>query len=326
MTWAESLARNFSDGILVLHGGRIVYERYSGALTPSGRHAAMSVTKSFVGLLGELLIEEGLLKEDKLVGEYIPELASSGFGDASVRQVLDMTTGLAYSEDYADPKAEVWMHAAAGNPFPKPDDYKGPRTYFQFLQTVQKEGEHGVAFAYKTVNTDVLGWLISRVTGAAITEILSKRIWSKLGMEQDAFFTVDSIGTPFAGGGLNAGLRDLGRFGQMMLDKGQFDGRQIVPTSVIEKICGGGSRDAFKAGGHKTLPGWSYRSMWWISHNEHGAFMARGVHGQSLYIDPAAKMIIARFASNPMAGNAKNDPITLPAYHAMAKFLMDIHH
>jgi CubicO group peptidase (beta-lactamase class C family) len=307
---------------VVLHHGKIVYERYSGALAPEGRHAAMSLTKSCVGLLAEILIEEGKLNEGKRVREYIPQLADSAFGDATVRQVLDMTTGLAYSEDYADPKAEVWMHAAAGNPLPKPKDYSGPRTYFEFLQTVNKEGEHGKAFGYKTVNTDVLGWLISRLTGKSLTEVFSVRIWSRLGMEQDAFFTVDSIGTPFAGGGLNAGLRDMARFGQMMLDEGRFAGKQIIPGRVIERIRDGGSKEAFAKADYKTLHGWSYRSMWWISHNEHGAYMGRGVHGQSLYIDPMAEMVIARFASNPVAGNAKNDPITLPAFHAVAEYLM----
>ncbi|MGC9325660.1 MAG: serine hydrolase domain-containing protein [Desulfomonilia bacterium] len=323
MTWAEAFDANFTDGIVVLHHGKIVYERYAGALTPKGRHAAMSLTKSFVGLLGEILIAEGALDEANLVREYIPELAESAFGDATVRQVLDMTTGLDYSEDYSDPKAEIWMHAAAGNSLPKPKGYQGPRTYYEFLQTVQKEGEHGNAFGYKTVNTDVLGWLISRVTGQSLTDVLSARIWSQLGMEQDAFLSVDSIGTPFAGGGLNAGLRDMARFGQMMLDEGYVGGRQIVPRRVIQRIREGGSREAFRAAGYKTLAGWSYRSMWWISHNGHEAYMGRGVHGQSLYIDPKAHMVIARFASNPVAGNAKNDPITLPAYHAMAQHVMN---
>jgi hypothetical protein len=323
MTWADAFEANFTDGVVVLYHGKIVYERYAGALTPEGRHAAMSLTKSYVGLLGEILIAEGALNEAKLIREYIPELADSAFGDATLRQVLDMTTGLAYSEDYTDPKAEVWAHAAAGNPLPKPEGYKGPRTYYQFLRTVRKEGEHGKAFGYKTVNTDVLGWVISRVTGKSLAQVLSDRVWSRLGMEQDAFFTVDSIGTPFAGGGLNAGLRDMARFGQMMLDQGRFNEHQIIPISVIDRIRKGGSKAAFNAAGYKTLPGWSYRSMWWISHNEHGAYMGRGVHGQSLYIDPTAHMVIARFASNPVAGNAKNDPITLPAYHAMAKHLMN---
>jgi CubicO group peptidase (beta-lactamase class C family) len=324
MTWQESLAVNFTDGIVVLHHGKIVSEKFSGCLTPTNRHAAMSMTKSFVGLLGEMLIAESQLDENKLVRDYIPELTESAFGDATVRQVLDMTTGLDYSEDYADPDAGVWQHAAAGNPLPKPEDYTGARTYFEFLQTVQKQGEHGRSFGYKTINTDVLGWLISRVTGQSLTEVLSAKIWSKIGAEQDAFFNVDSIGTPFAGGGLNAGLHDMARFGQMILDGGKVGEQQIVPEAVITNIRKGGDRDAFADAGYSLLEGWSYRSMWWITHNEHGAFMARGVHGQSLYIDPQADMVIARFASHPIAKNAAIDPTTLPAYQAVADYLIEI--
>jgi CubicO group peptidase (beta-lactamase class C family) len=324
MTWEESLGANFTDGIVVLHKGRLVYENYFGCLSPLRWHAAMSMTKSFVGLLGAMLVEDGTLDETKLVREYIPELSDSAFGDATVRQVLDMTTGLDYSEDYADPNAGVWQHAAAGNPLPKPADYTGPRTYFKFLQTVQKQGEHGVAFGYKTINTDVLGWLISRVTGESLTTVLSEKIWSKIGPELDAFMTVDSIGTPFAGGGLNAGLRDMARFGQMMLNDGTFAGEQVVPESVVADIRQGGDKQAFAAAGYTNLQGWSYRNMWWITHNEHGAYMARGVHGQALYIDPTADMVIARFASNPVAGNAANDPTSLPAYEALANFLMEM--
>ena len=324
MTWKESLAANFTDGLLVMHHGKVVYETYAGCLGPAKWHGAMSMTKSFIGLLGEMLVVEGQLDATKLVRDYIPELTESAFGDATVRQVLDMTTGLQYSEDYADPEAEVWQHAAAGNPLPKPEDYTGPRTYFEFLQTVQKEGDHGRSFAYKTINTDVLGWLISRVTEQHVNERLSEKVWRKLGTELDAFISVDSIGTPFSGGGLNAGLRDMARFGQMLLNNGRIGEEQVVPEAAITSIRGGGDRLAFADAGYSLLPGWSYRSMWWITHNEHGAFMARGVHGQALYIDPTADMVIARFASHPVAGNAAIDPTSLPAYQALAEYLMQI--
>lgn len=322
MTWKESLAANFTDGLLVMHHGKVVYETYAGCLAPSKWHGAMSMTKSFIGLLGEMLVVEGQLDDTKLVRDYIPELTESAFGDATVRQVMDMTTGLQYSEDYADPNAEVWQHAAAGNPLPKPEGYTGPRTYFEFLQTVQKQGVHGRSFAYKTINTDVLGWLISRVTGQSVTEVLSERVWSQLGTELDAFISVDSIGTPFAGGGLNAGLRDMARFGQLLLNHGRIGDEQVVPEAAIASIRGGGSRRAFADAGYSLLDGWSYRSMWWITHNDHGAYMARGVHGQALYIDPTADMVIARFASHPTAGNAAIDPTSLPAYEALAAYLM----
>jgi CubicO group peptidase (beta-lactamase class C family) len=102
---------------------------------------------------------------------------------------------------------------------------------------------------------------------------------------------------------------------------GVFNGRRIVPTDVIDDIRRGGNRDHFALAGYVLLPGWSYRTMWWVSHNEHGAFAARGIHGQSIYIDPAAEMVIARFASHPLGANVNLDPTTLPAYHALASHL-----
>jgi CubicO group peptidase (beta-lactamase class C family) len=321
-TWRQSLDATYTDGIVVLHRGAVVYERYFGVLKEDGQHAAMSVTKSVIGTLGAMLVAEGTLDAQAKVATYVPELANSAFGSATLEQVLNMTTALDYSEDYADPTAEVWAHAQAGNPLPKPKDYVGPRSYFEFLQTVKQRGEHGQAFGYKTVNTDVLGWVIARATGRNVAQLLSERIWSRLGSEQDAYFTVDSIGTPFAGGGLNAGLRDMARFGEMLRNNGRYNGEQIVPEAVLKTIRQGGDKQAFAQAGYSQLKGWSYRAMWWVTHNPDGAFMARGVHGQSIYIDPAAEMVIVRFASHPIAANAANDAVTLPAYEAMARYLL----
>ena len=120
MTWAQSLAANYTDGIVVLHRGRIVYERYFGALAADGQHVAKSVTKSFFGTIGAILVAEGKLDENAKVARYVPDLADSAFGGATIRQVLDMRTGLKYSENYADPKAEIWEHVRAGGVLPRP--------------------------------------------------------------------------------------------------------------------------------------------------------------------------------------------------------------
>lgn len=322
MTWEQSLDANYTDGIVVLHDGKIVYERYFGCLGDAGQHGAMSVTKSLTGLMGEMLVAEGKLDENAKVASVVPELANSAFGDATVKQVLEMTTGLRYSEDYADPNADVWIYSAAGSPLPKPEGYTGPRSYFEYLQTVRKEGEHGTAFGYKTINTDALGWIIARITGQSVAQFMSDRIWSKMGAEQDAYYTVDSTGTPFAGGGFNAGLRDMARLGQLLLDDGVVNGQRLVPEAAIARIRAGGDKAAFEKAGYALLKGWSYRGMWWVSNNDHGAYMARGVHGQALYIDPKARVVIARFSSHPTAGNAANDPTSLPAYEAVAEHLM----
>ena len=322
MTWETSLWENYTDGIIILHKGVVKYERYFSELTPNDVHAVMSLTKSFTGTLASILVAEGKLDETKLVTFYVPELKKSAYGDATVRQVMDMTTALQYSEDYANPKADIWDFSAAGSPLPKPKDYKGPQGYYQYLETVKKEGKHGEIFGYKTVNADALGWIISRASGKSVNELLSEMVWSRLSMEQDAYYQVDGLGTPFAGGGFNAGLRDLARFGELIRNMGNWKGEQIFPMSAVSDIMKGGDKSAFEKSGHPDLPGWTYRNMWWMTENADGAFSARGVHGQTIYIDPKAEMVIVRLASHPVAGNAANDATSLPAYQAVADYLM----
>lgn len=321
ITWRESLDKNYVDGIVVLHKGKIVYENYLGELKPNGQHIVMSITKSFTGTLGAILVHEGVIDDKKLVSEYVPELKNSAWGDATVRQVMDMVVSLDYSEDYADPQADIWAYNFAGSPFPKPQGYQGANSFYEYLTTVKKKNAHQSSFEYKTVNTDVLGWVIARATGKDLAELMSERIWQPLGANYEGYFLVDSVGTPFLGGGLNINLKDMAMFGEMMRNNGQFNGNQIVPKAVIDDIKQGGDRQLFSTGGYPNLQGWSYRNMWWVTHNENQAFMARGVYGQAIYIDPTAEMVIARMSSNPVASNAHNDKYSLPAYQAMADYL-----
>ncbi|WP_240612773.1 serine hydrolase domain-containing protein [Alteromonas flava] len=323
MTWTESLIANYTDGLVILHQGKIVYEYYAGCLAEDGKHAAMSMTKSLTGLAAEILIAEGYLDDTAKVTTYVPELADSAFADATVREVMDMTTALNYSEDYADPNAGIWQYSAAASPLPKPGDYNGPNGYYEYLQTVMKSAEHGSEFGYKTINTDVLGWIVAKVTGMELPDFLSQRIWRRIGAEQDAYMTVDAKGVAFAGGGLSAGLRDLARIGQLMLNNGVLNGTRLFPAQVVDSIRRGGNQDLFAKAGFSTLPNGSYRSMWWVLHNPNGAYAARGVHGQTIYVDPSAEMVIVRFSSYPKAKNGYIDPTSLPAYQAVAEHLMN---
>ena len=320
MTWEESLYANYTDGMLIIHEGRVVYERYFGCLAPDGKHAIMSMTKSITGLLAQILVAEGALDDSRLVRDIVPEIGDSAFATATVRQVMDMTTGVKYSEDYSDPDADIWRYSRAASPLPKPEGYDGPDGYWEYLQQVKPEGRHGEAFHYKTITSDMLGWIISRVVGKSVTELASERLWRPMGAEQDAYQTVDGKGVPFAGGGVSAGLRDLGRLGQLMLDKGVLNGRRLFPAEAAETIAAGG--DPSKFGGFPTIPNGSYVSQWWSFRNAHGAYAARGVHGQTIYIDPAARMVLVRLASHPRAQNGAIDPTSLPAYEAVAEFLM----
>lgn len=321
MTWDAAFDANYSDGVIVLHHGRVAYERYGGCLQPDGLHAAMSVTKSLTGLMAEALIAEGRLDEAAAVASVIPELKGSAFGDATIRQVLEMTTALDYSEDYANPEADVWTYSAAGSAFPKGPDYVGPRSTYEALESIKKKGTHGEAFGYKTPNADVAGWLVARVTGKSVAEHFAQTVWSKLGQRREAYYTVDALGTPFAGGGFNATLRDMARYGQMILDGGRAGDEQLVPQAAIARLRQGGDPARFAKAGYD-LPGWSYQDQWWITHDDHGSFAARGVHGQAIWIDPRADMVIARFASHPVAANAASDPTSLPAFRAVANYLI----
>jgi CubicO group peptidase (beta-lactamase class C family) len=322
MSWRQSLAANHTDGIVVLHQGRIVYEHYDGPLRPHTPHVCMSVTKSLVGTLAAAEMVAGRIDPDALVTAYVPELEASAWGNATVRQTMDMTTALEYDEDYTRPGAEVWSYLRAAGQLPREPGVIDPCGIRAFVCTVQRNDWHGEAFAYKTVNTEVLAWILCNVTGQPLQQLVQERLWQPMGAEHDAYFGVDGKRLAGAGGAFNGTLRDMARFGEVMRGNGFFNGRQIVPAAAVEDIRRGADPAHFARAGYALLPGWSYRHMWWVTHNAHGAYCARGIHGQGVYIDPVAEMTITRFASHPKAGNAGLDPTTLPAYHALALHLL----
>lgn len=177
---------------------------------------------------------------------------------------------------------------------------------------------HGEKFTYRTPNTDVLAWIITRIEGKPLPQILSERLWQPLGMLGDADLIVDEVGSPFAGGGLNLRLEDLLRFGEAM----RLGGAGVIPEADVARIRTGGNPAHFPKATYPDLPGWSYGSQWWHAHDNHGCFTARGIHGQTLWIDPVAEMVVARFASHPVATSLANDPHSVPAWRALAQALM----
>ncbi len=319
ISFADSLLANFTDAITIVHRGTIVYERYFGVMSPTQPHILFSVSKSLAGTIAAMLVADGTLDEDATIRAFVPELASSGFGNATLRQVMDMTTNLNFSEDYTSAVADIAILARAGGFAPSRHGDGTPDGLRTYLPTIAAAGPHGQSFTYRTCNTDVLAWVLHRTTGKPVHILVSEMFWQKLGMEQDAYYTIDSHGTEFAGGGMNAALRDMARFGEMMRLGGSVDGAQIVPAAVVADIAGGGDPAKFAPAGYATLPGWSYRSQWWVS--GHGPFSARGIRGQMIWVDPAAEMTIARLGSHPLAANTQFDPTSLPAWAAVAAYL-----
>lgn len=306
-----------TDSIVVLHKGKIIYERYLNGMQPHTLHAWASCSKSMTGTLAALLAHEGLFDPDALVSHYLPELKESGFGDATIRQVMDMTTAVTFADDGVDFVSENLEYSMALGWRAQPDDYAGAKDSYDFLPTIKKSGEHGVRFAYLTPNTDVLAWLMKRLLNQSLAEIMQERIWSKLGAERDAFWIVESASAETAGSGLITTTRDMARFGQMLLQKGYFNGQQILPEAVVMDIENGADPKAFARGpaAAPTNQGYSYHHQWWNTHNTYGAYQGLGYGGQMLYIAPAVQLVIAKFSSYPTPTPAGNE-----FYGAMAAF------
>lgn len=308
-TFNDMVELSYTDGIVVLHQGKIIYERYLNGMQPHTLHAWASCSKSTVGTLAALLAYEGLFDPDAEVATYLPELNQSGFGDATIRQVMDMTTAVRFRENEADPVSENWQYSVAMGWRAKPIGYTGAENAYAFLPLMQKEGEHGVRFTYLTPNTDVLAWLIRRLLNRPLADVMQARFWAKLGAERDAFWIVGPAAVETSGSGLLTTTRDMARFGQMLLQQGEFNGQQIVPAAVVADIERGADPAAF-ARGPAAGPGnegFSYHHQWWITHNPHGAYYALGYGGQMLYIDPTAKMVVAKFSSYPTPTPAGNE-------------------
>ena len=319
MTFAEWQKNTYTDALVVLHKGKLVYERYYNKGARENPHILFSVTKSFTGLLALQLIRDGKLDKNALVTKYVPELADSAWGDMKVQEVLDMTGAVRFREVYDDPATEIFGYMFACNMITPPPNYAGPKTIYDFLKTLKKDGTHGARFEYRTVHSEVLGWIVSRITGKHYADLMSDRIWQKLGMEEDAYVLMDPVGTPWQGAGLCATARDLARFGEMLRCGGKLNGKRIFDKEIIDEIRKGGDRESVKTSALSFLAGYSYHNQWWILHNADGAYEAIGVHGQNIHINPAAQLVIIKLSSHPVAALNLTHPIQNRAWEALSK-------
>jgi hypothetical protein len=320
----DMVEMSYTDGILVLQRGQVIYERYLNGMQPHSLHCWASGSKSVTGTLAAALAYEGLFDPDEVVSAYLPELKDSGFGDATLRQVMDMTTQVGFAVEQADQVTENYDYGIAMGWVEKPGGYTGPANAYEYLPTMKKTGAHGVKFTYLTPNTDVLAWIMKRRLGQSLAQIMQARLWSKLGAERDAAWIVGPAAVETAGSGLLTTLGDAARFGQMLLQKGQFNGQQIIPSAVVADIAGGADQAAFARGpaAGPTNQGWSYHHQWWVTHNEHYAYLSLGYGGQMIYIDPVVEMVIAKFSSYPTPTPAGNEFYSMfAAFPALAKAL-----
>jgi CubicO group peptidase (beta-lactamase class C family) len=319
-TVEEVLAGTYTDAFVVLHAGELVAERYFAGMTADTPHLLMSVSKSVLGCVAGVLADRGLLDPAAPVTAYVPEVGRSGYAGATIRDLLDMRTGVAFRETYTALDAEVRvMERSMGWRPAQPGD---PRGAYPYLATLGPAGPHGGEFSYRSADSDMLGWACERASGARIADLVSALIWQPIGAERDAEITCDPLGSAIPDGGISATARDLARFGQMLVDDGRAQGRVVVPAAWLADVRQPGPdvREAFaRTDNEYVLPGGWYRSQFWVIPGYVGpVLVCLGIHGQLIYADRAARTVVVKVSSWPDAQNTAYLVDTLRSCAAVA--------
>ena len=306
-------AATATDALVVLHGDRIVHESYRGGMGPNDPHIIFSISKSMLGLLAGVLIEQGVLDPSANCEAYVPELKGTGFQGASVQQLLDMRSGVAFVEDYLATEGPIidYRKATAWNPLEPGEQAIGLRAFFQTL--VARSGPDGGVFDYKSPCTDLLGWIFERAAGVRYSDLFAQHIWSRAGLECPAYITVDPFGAPRTAGGMCMTARDMARIGRMVAQ----DGDGIVPKAWIDDIETAGDTDAWARGSfaadfqHETM---HYRSKWYVLPTRGSVLMGLGIHGQNLIVDRASGLVVSRQSSAAAPLDLTGDLLTLDLF------------
>ena len=301
ITVADALQKTSTDALVVMKSGRVVADIYAPNFTPRSRHILFSASKSVTAIIAGILHGDGVIDLEETVPRYVPELKSSAYADALVRDVLDMRVSLDFEETYQDPRGDFARYRRAGLLEPAKAGATA-ETLIDFLCSLKKGAkEHNGPFHYASPNSDVLGLIVERASGQRFADLVTARLWQPLGARQDAYVTVDAAGSARAGGGFCMTPRDLARIGEMMRSGGHANGRRIVPEEWVHDTVTGTAAGAWSAGTlAEWLPGGRYRNKWYQTRATSNAFFALGIHGQWLYVDPRAEMVAAKFSSQPL--------------------------
>ncbi|HWT20819.1 MAG TPA: serine hydrolase [Variovorax sp.] len=287
----DFLERTYTNALLVIKDGVIVYENYRNMSNDRTRFMAWSMTKSVVSTMVGIAVDEGriALIEDPIV-KYLPELKDGAYNGVTIRQVLEMRSGVDYEEryDFQNPGIAASNHMAAL--------VRNTARFADAARTIQRAHPPGTHFAYKTIDTAVLGWLVERVSGTTFSAYMSEKLWEPLGAESSGYFVMDGgpgVGREFTGAGYNATARDFARIGLLFLNEGRANGRQIVSSRWVKAATTSATRDGGPNGG--------YGFQWW-TFPDTGAYYALGLQGQFTYVDPATRTVVVKLSYMPPGG------------------------
>jgi CubicO group peptidase (beta-lactamase class C family) len=287
------MARQRTAGLIIIQDNKIRFEKYALGYDAAGRWTSFSVAKSLTSTLVGAALKDGYIKSlDDKVTAYIPDLRGSAYDDVTVRQLLTMTSGVKWNEDYADPKSDV---ALFGTATPDP----GVDATVSYMRKLPREAPAGSRWVYKTGETNLIGVLVSSATKKTLSAYLAEKVWKPYGMAQDAIWIKGATGHEISGCCISATLQDYARFGQFILDGANAGGNRVVPDDWLPAAT---TKQADIA-----QPGRGYGYQWWT--NDDGSFAAQGIFGQGIFIDPKRHLIIASNGNWPKA----NDDATVGA-------------
>jgi CubicO group peptidase (beta-lactamase class C family) len=322
MTVRDVIARGFTDGFLVLHEGRVVTEWYGPGMTPRTTHLLQSVSKSIAGTVAGVVIGNGALSPDTQVTDVLDELRGTSFEGATLRDVLDMRTGTAYDETYDHPDADVFLTEVLAGWRPHRTAPPVENVYEQ-IAALSNARPHGARFDYRSILTELLGWMLERAAGIRYPELVSRELWSQIGAEQDAEITIRH-GVTLPDGGICVTLRDLARFALLHLREGRVGERQVVPREWIEDTRMGddAAREAFARSpeDEASFPGGMYRNQWWVLQRG-DEYTGLGIHGQFAYVNVPADVVCVKLSTWPTPLDDDFSDSTIAAFRAIAEAL-----
>ncbi len=309
------LEESSSDALLVAHRGKLVHDWYFDDEIGRSPHIVCSVSKSITATLAGVLVDQGLLDPAKPVVEYIPELADSGYRDASLQQVLDMVVRIDFTEDYLATSGKFIEYRTATAWYPCGVG-EIDQNLHEFLCSLKRaDGEHGKVWQYKSPNSDLLGWVLERVSGETLAGLMSRYLWQPMGAEKNAYITVDRKGAPRTAGGICVIPRDLLRFGELVRNRGVANGQQVIPDWWIDDCSQGGDRGAWERGeSSREFADGRYRNKWYQTGNEHRVMLAIGIHSQWIYINPVTEVTIVKLSSQDQPLRPELDDINMRAF------------
>ena len=287
----ESIDYFNTDGLMILKDGEVYYENYWNENKETSRHIIWSVSKSFLSALVGIALDEGLIEDinDPII-KYLKDFKGTGYEGVSIKNLLQMSSGIEFNEDYGDPDSDINRYGrvtATGT------------SQREFAKTLKNSREPGTYNHYISLDSQMLGMLIAEVSNMSVKEYLHEKIWSKIGMQDDAFYLTDKQEIEMSLGGLNVTLRDMAKFGQLYLNKGKWNGNQIVPSEwVANSTIPLDKHVQPNAGDEFSSDSWGYGYQWWVPGPEVSDYTAHGIYNQFIYINPKSNVVIAKTSSN----------------------------